>query len=235
VDSARLLVISVLSHASTTNRGSADSVFKTSLAGELQTLLSSSSTTNDGVFTVEMLRHFLERSIPCFNVEEVDDSEFDGQPAGVDDVVVPSDSAESDGVDVGVEEEGQVDGQEDDGETLGTDGVRENLGSVTDEKTGPSQVVEEVVDENNTKDGTTGVVVGVARGGVATGGDGPGHVGEEHTSGGDEEETATTEGLDEETDTGGGDGVEDGEDTVDDVLGGGVGVTNTVESLVQVV
>lgn len=102
---------------------------------------------------------------------EVDNGEFDCEPASVDDVVLPADVGKSDGVGVLVEEESDIDGQEHDGETLGTDRVRENLSGVAYEETRPGQVVEEVVDEDDSDNGLTSRVC--LGGGVTTGGNSP--------------------------------------------------------------
>jgi len=88
-----------------TDTSGAHSIIKTSLLGKLKRLLVGSSTSDNGVFSVEVLGHLLERSVAGFDVEEVDDAEFESEPAAVNDVVFPADLAKSDGVDVRVEED----------------------------------------------------------------------------------------------------------------------------------
>ena len=52
-----------------------------------------------------MAHNLLERSVAGLDVEHVDDNEFDGEPDAVDDVVLPADVADGDGVNVLVEED----------------------------------------------------------------------------------------------------------------------------------
>lgn len=66
----------------------------------------------------------LKRSVAGLDEEEVDESELDGEPKDVDDVVLPRDFLKGNGVDVVVEEESQVDEEEHDGHTASTDLVR---------------------------------------------------------------------------------------------------------------
>lgn len=119
------------------------------LSLESPALLSSDITTNHSSLAIEVLGNLLERGVLGLNVVLPDDSQLDGEPAAVDDVVPPLDVLESDGVDVLIEEEGDVDHEEDHGHTLGTNVVRQNLDAVSDEETGPGQVVEDVVDEDH--------------------------------------------------------------------------------------
>ncbi len=59
-----------------------------------------------GVLAIEERSGLLQREAPGLDNEEVAESELEGEPAAVDDVVLPSDVAEGDGVDVLVEDEG---------------------------------------------------------------------------------------------------------------------------------
>ena len=57
-------VLAVVVHATVLVDGCrADSVGKTSLASEVETLLGSSGTTNESILTIEVLGHLLERGI----------------------------------------------------------------------------------------------------------------------------------------------------------------------------
>lgn len=76
---------------------------------------------------------------------EVDEDDLEEQEDTVDDVVLPLDGTEGDGVDVLVEDEGDVDGQVHDDQTLGSDSEGQDLDGVGDEQGGHGQVVEGVV------------------------------------------------------------------------------------------
>ena len=73
MDGARLLVTRELVHLSvpTSNRSAADSVLQTRLTCELQTLVRSSSTTDNGVLAVKVLGDFLKGCVLGFD-EELD-------------------------------------------------------------------------------------------------------------------------------------------------------------------
>jgi len=60
-------------------------------------------------------------------------------------------TVESDGVDILVEEQCNVDHQEHDSETLGTNVVWQNFDGVTNKHTGPRNVVPEVVDVDHSE------------------------------------------------------------------------------------
>ena len=160
-------------------------------------LLRGSSSTNSSSVTIEVASNFFERRVLGLDVEEVDNDEFESEPDAVDNVVLPLDGVQSDGVDVGVEEQRKVDTSEHVAHGLGADGVRQNLDGVTDKETGPGHVVERVVEEDHEHDGAS---VGLDVGGIETlGEDSPDHKGHAHTSGGDEEERAATNFVNEET------------------------------------
>ena len=73
MDGARLLVTRELVHlrVPARNRSAANSVLEPGLTSELQTLVRSSSTTDDGVLAVEVLGDFLEGCVLCLD-EELD-------------------------------------------------------------------------------------------------------------------------------------------------------------------
>lgn len=159
-------------------------------------LLSSGVSTNQSSITIEVASNFLKRRVLRLNVEEIDDDKFEREPDAVDNVVLPGNVVQSNGVDVGVEEQRKVDAGEHVAHGLGTDGVRQNLNSVTDQETRPSDVVEGVVEEDHEDDSATvGLDVG---GSEALGENGPDDEGHAHASGGDQEERATTDLVDKE-------------------------------------
>lgn len=213
--------------------GLEDGALETHLGGHGETLVGGSTTSQQGIFSVEMLGNFFQRSVSRLDVEDVDHDKFDGEPDAVDNVVLPADVSQGDWVDVLVEEEGGVDHEEHDGHTLSTDVVREDFDGVANQHTGPSPVVEEVVDVDEADDGVGGT--SGAGDGEAGRADGPADEGDEHTGGGEEEELATTDLVDEEAGEDGDEEVEDLEDTVDQVLGQGVGVANLIQDLGDVV
>ena len=104
---------------------------------------------------------------------------------------------ECNGVDIGVEEQRNIDASEHVAHALGADGKGQDLNGVANKETGPGNVVEGVVEEDHEDDGAS---VSLDLGdGEALRQDGPDHKGETHAGGGDEEERATTELVDEET------------------------------------
>lgn len=182
---------------------------------------------------IEVLGNLLERSVAGLDVEEVDNDELDSDPDVVDNVVLPGDVLERNRVDVLVEEEGDVNHQEHGGHTLGAEAVRQNLSGVTDEKTRPGHVVEDVVDEDHGHNGTAGTAVSVD--GVTGGADGPDDEGSQHTSGGNQEERATADLVNNEALASSDDDVQDLQATVDDELDVAVRDPYAVEDDVEVV
>ena len=80
-------------------------IFQACLGSKLECLLRCGRTANNGFVAIEVLGDLLERGVACFDVEEVDDCEFHGEPDAVEDVVFPAEVVEGDGVDVLVEED----------------------------------------------------------------------------------------------------------------------------------
>jgi hypothetical protein len=145
----------------------------------------------------------------------------------VDNVVLPRNVVERNGVDVGVEEERNVDHGEHVAHTLGTERIGQNFNGVTNKETRPRHVVESVVQEDHKDDGTS---VGLDLGGFeALGENGPDDKGHAHSSGGDEEKRATSELVDEKAHGDGNETVPDVQNTVDLELHVGVGDTDGVE------
>lgn len=78
----------------------------------------SSIAANDGSVPVEVLGDLLERCVLGLDEPLPDDESLEGDPADVDEIVLPGNSCQGDGVDVLVEPEGDVDEQEHDSEAL---------------------------------------------------------------------------------------------------------------------
>ena len=224
-------LLRAISHAAVAHR--LERAVGAQLLLELAALLGRDVTTEQGGIAVEVLGDFLERGVAGLDVEAVDDDELDEEPDVVDDVVLPAEGVERDGVDVAVEEEGQVDTQEHDGDALGADAVGQDLDTVADQQSRPGRVVEDVVDED---EGNLGVGGGWDGGLDELGGaDGPRAERHEHTAGGEDEERATTEFVNEKAHDEGGDEVDDVQDTVDLELQLGVGDTSTGKDVRHVV
>lgn len=127
----------------------------------------------------------------------------------------------------------RIDHQKDDRHALGADVVRKDLHRVSDQETRPGGVVEHVVDVDHGNDGPGRSMVPGDR--VPGGADGPDDEGPEHTTGGDEEELATTNLVDNEAHAQGDDEVADLEEAVDEVLRDGVGISDAVEDGMDIV
>lgn len=188
---------------------------------------------SDSIFTVEEGSSLFERATLGLDEPEPDIDELEDEPDGVDEVVLPLEGSEGDGVGVLVEDDGTHDGEVHDRETLGTDEVGQDLDGVGDEKWCVGDGVETVKDEDECEQGTAcrstfGSVVRSRHGRDDC-------VGDKHTTGGDDEEGATTSPLDTHR-SGDSDGeVVDGEDTIDEGLIIGAGDTDTVEHPGEVV
>jgi len=187
----------------------------------------------DGIFTIEHGTSLLEGTSLGLGSPEPDVDQLEHEPASVDEVVLPLESTESDGVGVLVEDDGTHDGKVHDRETLGTDEVWQDFDGVGDEEGSIGDGVETVEDEDECEEGTTSSCSGslFKRGGHG-GNDG---IRDKHTSGRDDEERATASLLDGHRGGDSDDKVVDGEDTVDESLIVGAGDSDTVEDLVEVV
>ena len=109
----------------------------------------------------------------------------------------------------------------------------ENLGSVADEHAGPGTVVEEIVDEDHAKYSLCCGVATVFH--VLRGTDGPNDEGAHHTGGGEKEELATTDLVNEEAHSDSDKQVPDLKNTVDDILGEDISIAELIENLVDIV
>ena len=115
---------------------------------------------------------------------------------------------EGEGVEVGVEEEGDLDGHVEEHEALGADRVGENLDGVADEEAGPAAGVEDAVhpdEEDHAGVGTRGLVLL-----VEAAGEGPEEESDQHAASGEQEGEAAVDALGEQGAAGGDDDVEDG-------------------------
>jgi len=193
----------------------------------------STFTTNLGIFTIEVLGNFLKRSVPGLDEEEVDNGQFKSQPAVVDNIVLPCDVLDGNWVDVVVEEQSAVDEEEHDGETLGTNLERKNLDGVTDQETGPSQVVAGIVQVNHSNDSTTSS--NASFGLTLLRADCPCNEADQHTTGGKKEKWATSKAIDHESHGTSDNHVPDLKATVDDKLGVLISDTDLVENEIDVV
>jgi len=148
-------------------------------------------------------------------------------------VVLPTDLAKSDRVDILVEDEGKGDEKAEDGVTLGAEGVGENLESVGDNQGCECNVVRGIEQEDEGDDGVGG---GCAPGdGVTGGADSLEGEKEQHPSARTEEENPSPDAFDER---GGGDGprqIPNLEDTVDEELCSRTGDANGLEHFVEIV
>lgn len=188
---------------------------------------------SDGIFTIEQRGGLFERTSLGLGGPEPDVDQFDNEPAAVDEVVLPLEGLEGDGVGVLIEDDGTHDGEIHDGETLCTDEERQDLDGVRDEERSIGDGVETVEDEDESEErASCSDVLGIFVGSGHGGNDG---IGYQHTSGGDDEERTTTGTFNVHRSGNGNDKVVDGEDTVDEGLIVGVGDTDTVEHLGEVV
>src|SRR5688572_14229047 len=101
---------------------------------------------------------------------------------------------QGDWVDVGVEEESNINHGEHVAHTLGTDAKGQDFDSIADKQTGPRDVVESVVQEDHGDDGAS--VASNLRDIVAFGANCPNNEAHHHATGGDKEERATAEFVD---------------------------------------
>lgn len=118
-----------------------------------------SASTNNGAVAVEDLCDFLQRETFGLDVVPEDDGDFKRQPAAVDNVILPANSIEGNGVSIGVEEKSQVDEEEHGREALGTEAVRKNLARVRDKHSAEREIVADVVEEHAHDKGVRGLMV----------------------------------------------------------------------------
>jgi len=94
-----------------------------------------------GGLTIEECSGFLEGKILGLDDEEVEEDKLEGEPAAVDNVVLPGDGTKSDGVNVLVEDKREGDTEVEDVEALGTECVGQDLNGVGDNKGSKCDIV----------------------------------------------------------------------------------------------
>jgi hypothetical protein len=187
----------------------------------------------DSIFTIEQGGSLLEGPSLGLESPEPDVDQFEDEPASVDEVVLPLEGVEGDGVGVLVENDGTHDGEVHRSQTLGADEERQDLDSVRDEERSIGDGVETVEDEDEREEGTTSTSVLSLF--VRSGHGSDDGIRDKHTSGRDDEEWATTSLLDGHGCGDGDDEVVDGEDTVDEGLIVRARDADTVQDLGEVV
>ena len=90
----------------------------------------------NGLIPIEHSRRLFESAVLRFNDENIAIDKLKGDPAYIDDVVLPCDIVEGDRVDVLVEDEGHRDREVEDVEPLCADGEGQNLDGVRDDEWG---------------------------------------------------------------------------------------------------
>lgn len=96
------------------------------------------------LFALKHERKLLQTPSQCLREQEIYRGDFHQNPHAIDEIVLPSDGVERDGVDVGVEEDGEAHRQLLDGDALGTLLVREDLHHVGVSQGVPANVVEPI-------------------------------------------------------------------------------------------
>src|SRR5579859_3647270 len=96
---------------------------------------------DSSLLPIKDLRHLLQRRSLGLRIEEVHGKQFNKKPYIIDNVILPANSLECDGIDVIVEEESGVDAEEHDGKTLSAEGIGNDFDGVCDKETGPGKGV----------------------------------------------------------------------------------------------
>ena len=167
----------------------------------------------------------------------VQPDEFKAQPSCIDDLVFPTEFRESDGVDILIEHEREVDTFRRDKQSFGSDGKWQNLDSIRSQEWGHDDVVKGVVKEEKTDDRPTCGCVWVIgiRLGVSGGRNGDTDIDNTHTTSTGEPQRSSASPVHDKSSTIGREDVPELQDTVDQVLGALRGDTDTSESQVEVV
>ena len=187
----------------------------------------------DLIVTIEQRGGLLESAVLGLHNEDDHERQLECEPHAVDDVVLPAELREGDGVGVLIEDERERDGEVEHGETLGAELVRKNLDGVGDDEGGVGDVVRAVVEEDEGDDSVGGGVA--SSDGVSGRADGLHDEEDKHADVGGDEEGSSADTVAEETSDDGNSEIVDLEDTVDQVLDGDVGDADGVEHLVEVV
>jgi len=176
---------------------------------------------------------FFECAIPGLKDEQVAVDELEKDPNNVDNVVLPPNGSEGDRVNVLVEDEGEGDDEVENVETLGTNRVGQDFDGVGDDERGEGNIVETVVEEDESNDCVAGGFVLVE--GVLGGANGLEQEHDEHASGRGQEKLSTTETFAHEGSGYCDEQIPDLETTIDTELGEWVGDTDGVENFGKVV
>ena len=185
------------------------------------------------LLTIEQRGGLLKSAVLGLDNEDDHERQLECEPHAVDDVVLPAELREGDGVGVLIEDERERDGEVEHGETLGAELVGKNLDGVGDDKRTVGDVVRSVVEEDEGDDSVGGS--GASSDGVSGRADGLHDEEDKHADVGGDEEGSSADTVAEETSDDSHEEVEELEDTVDQVLDGDVGDADGVEHLVEVV
>lgn len=202
--------------------------------GELLNLLRSSRTTQNSSVTVKLLDNLLQGNLLGLNVVLPDDENLKDEEDTVNQVVLPANFFQRNWVHILIEPETEVHTEEHEGKALGTKAVRQDLRGVGNQHAAETDVVGNVEEEHEDNDGVGGVVVGHT-GGVGhteTGqGNGGRNVARKHADTGCQEELASAEVIDEETDSSCGNHIDCAQNQVDGELRVAVGNANHFQDL----
>jgi hypothetical protein len=208
---------------------------------------------NLGAIAVKDLGNLLESRTTGFYVEDRDEDEFDEDPAlsgvslmihvkgrqrltySVYGVELPPgvQVRESERVDVLVDGQGNLDEEVHDHQTLGTNLERQDLDSVGDEQTRPCERVTHREDPDHGDDTFSSGIAAVGL--LLRRANCPDDEAQAHSTGGDDEERATTNAINEQRARHGNNEGQDGKTTVESELGVGIGDANVVVDIGGVV
>lgn len=189
------------------------------MPSDLLDLLTSSSTAKNSAVTVEHLDNLLQRNLLRLNIVFPDHKDLKRQEDTVDEVVFPVNVFQGDRVDVLVEPKTEINAEEHESQTLGTETVRQNLGGVGDKHAAESDIVRDIVEEDEGNDCVGCVAIGSGSILVETSEcNGSRDKAYEHADAGREEKLATAEVIHEEADSGCRYDVDSAENEVDSEL-----------------
>lgn len=203
--------------------------------GELLNLLRSSRTTQNSSVTIELLDNLLQGNLLGLNVVLPDNENLKDQEDTVNQVVLPANRVQRDGVHILIEPETEVDTEEHEGKTLGTKAVRQDLRGVGNQHAAETDVVGNVEEEHEDNDSVGRVVVrhtGSVGHAEAGQGNGCRDVARKHADTGCQEELASAEVIDEETDSSCGNHIDGAQNQVDGELSVAVCDANHFQDLV---
>ena len=206
----------------------------------------------DGIFSIEQGSGLFERTVLGLNDDcrnrisktepieerergrtEVEIHPLKGKESNINNVILPSELAKSDRVDILIEDEGERDRKVEDRETLGAELIRENLDSIGDDKRRKGDIIRSVEQENPRNDSTTSS--GTLLLGIQSRTDGLKDEEQQHSSRRSQEEYPPPDLVNKERSADSPEEIPNLEDTVDEELGEGVFDTDGFENLVEVV